>query len=203
MRRLRRKSPTNPTAPSHRAAPARRAAATGLAGALALTLAACGGGSEKESAETGTLATAAPSSSAPAGPEVPQSEPVDPGPCPYLTADDVQRLELTTVADVRTDRRIDPPACFFLDGDGRPQVSVAVYTVGSPEDARTLVSQSVPTDGDKALHVPGGWDGGAPSSAAGALVAVAKENRLLVVNTVKDDPGQAQGLAELVALGVH
>ncbi|UVE96742.1 DUF2020 domain-containing protein [Dietzia sp. B32] len=158
-------------------------------------LAGCGGGSEPAT-EMGTIRTAPPETSAP---ELPSVEPVAKADCPYLSAEEVSRLNGAPVTDVRIDDGVEPAACFFYDGDGAVQLTTTVYSVASPERAMELVQESAPAAEAEPSEAEGGWSGGRTAGPGGALLVMARDARVLAVQSTQEDSMTVQRIAELAA----
>jgi len=164
-----------------------------LAGSLVLS--GCDSGSGTE--EKGTIRTAPPSSSSSA-PAVPDLRPVAEGPCPYLSEREVSDLNGEKVLSVKTDPQVDPPGCFFYAADQRVTLTTSVFSVESEEKARSLVDQSAPPASTERADVEGGWTGGRSGGPGGALLAVAKGPRVVVVQSTQEQSVKVQRIAELV-----
>ena len=158
-------------------------------------LAGCGGGGGGEST-TGTIRTAPPES---VEPELPPVEPVTRADCPYLTTDEVSRLNGELATEVRIDRSVDPAACFFYAADGSVQLTTTVYTASSAERATQLVDEAAPVGESERSDVDGGWTGGRTGGPGGALVVLARGPRVLAVQSTQEQSIKAQRIAELVA----
>lgn len=157
-------------------------------------LAGCGGGGGEST--VGTIRTAPPE---PTEQAIPDVEPVADADCPYLSAEDASRLNGEKVTDVRIDDRIEPAACFFYSADGAVQLTTTVYTLGSSEEATRLVDQTAPVGQTERSDVEGGWTGGRSGGPGGALVALARGERVLAVQSTQEQSVKAQRVAELVA----
>lgn len=124
-----------------------------------------------------------------------------PGPagvCPYLPSRAAADLNGQLVATVRLDPAYDPPACFFLIGDGSVQLSVWVFRAASPEQASAAVNRAAPIASSDPAAVPPGWTGGRRGGRTGAVYAVAKGAAAVVVTTNQDQSIKAQLVAERV-----
>ena len=159
-------------------------------------LAGCGGGDSEPAAETGTIRTAPPETTEP---ELPRIEAVADAECPYLTVDEVSRLNGELATSVRIDDRVDPPACFFYSADGAVQLTTTVYEVASEEAATRLVDESAPVAESERADVEGGWTGGRTGGAGGALVVLARGTQVLAVQSTQEQSVKVQRVAELVA----
>lgn len=165
---------------------------------LLAVLAGCGGGAGEggEDAAIGTIRTAPPETTAP---ELPPVEPVTSADCPYLTTDEVSRLNGELATEVRIDESVDPAACFFFSADGAVQLTTTVYTVASAERATELVDESAPVAESEPSEVEGGWTGGRTGGAGGALVVLARGPQVLAVQSTQEQSIKVQRIAELVA----
>ncbi|HJC28290.1 MAG TPA: DUF2020 domain-containing protein [Candidatus Dietzia intestinipullorum] len=159
-------------------------------------LSACGGGGEPAESTVGTIRTAPPETTEP---EIPVVEPTAASECPYLSLEEASQLNGVPATDVRIDDRIDPVACFFYGADGEAHLTTTVYTVDSAQRAAELVEESVPSGEVDGSEIEGGWSGGRTISSGGALLAVSHEDRVLAVQSTRDDPATVQQVAELVA----
>lgn len=159
-------------------------------------LAGCGGGDSEPAPEMGTIRTAPPETSEP---DLLQVEPVTEAECPYLSVDEVSRLNGELATDVRIDDRVDPAACFFYSADGAVQLTTTVYAVDSEEAAARLVDESAPVGESERSDVEGGWTGGRTGGAGGALVVLARGTQVLAVQSTQEQSVKVQRVAELVA----
>jgi hypothetical protein len=150
-------------------------------------------------------ASAGPSSAAPVptSVEVPASPvPAADGKCPYLDSTFVADANGQRVSRVRVSQD-QPPACFFYRADGRIQLTVQVF-VGEPSRAKALVDQAAPVATANPAELPGGWAGGAQANGSnGAVFAVAKEGKAVVITTNQAQTIKAKRVAEqaITALG--
>lgn len=158
-------------------------------------LAGCGGGSGS-APEMGTIRTVPPETTEP---ELPPVEPVADAECPYLSTDEVTRLNGQPVTDVRIDDGVEPAACFFYDADGEVQLTTTVYSVASAERAAELVEESAPADEAEPSQAEGGWSGGRTEGPVGALVVMSRGARVLAVQSTQEDSMTVQRIAELTA----
>mgnify|MGYP003117873112 CR=1 FL=1 len=159
-------------------------------------LAGCGGGDTGSAPEMGTIQTAPPETSEP---EIPGVEPVTVAECPYLSVDEVSRLNGELATEVRIDDRVDPAACFFYSADGTVQLTTTVHSVASEERATQLVDDSAPVGESERSDVEGGWTGGRTGGPGGALVVLARGEQVLAVQSTQEQSIKAQRVAELVA----
>lgn len=167
-----------------------------LSAVLLGVLAGCGGGGSEPAPEMGTIQTAPPEAGEP---ELPRSEPVTQAECPYLSADEVSRLNGELATEVRIDDRTDPAACFFYSADGAVQLTTTVYSVASEDRAAQLVDESAPVGESERADVDGGWTGGRTGGPGGALVVLARGTQVLAVQSTQEQSVKAQRVAELVA----
>lgn len=158
-------------------------------------LAGCGGSSEP-APEMGTIRTAPLETTEP---ELPPVEPVADAECPYLSTDEAARLNGNPVTDVRIDDGTDPAACFFYDSDGAVQLTTTVYEVASAERAAELVEESAPAGESESSEAEDGWSGGRTAGPSGSLLVLARDVRVLAVQSTQEDPESVQRIAELVA----
>lgn len=169
--------------------------ALATASALLLgVLAGCGGGSEP-APEMGIIRTAPPETTEP---ELPPVEPVADAECPYLTTDEVTELNGVAATDVRIDDGVEPPACFFYDADGAVHLTTTVYTVASAERAAELVEESAPAGEAEPAEAEGGWTGGRTQGPGSSLLVIARDARVLAVQSTQEDSAAVQQIAELV-----
>ncbi|HEY4019881.1 MAG TPA: DUF2020 domain-containing protein [Pseudonocardiaceae bacterium] len=159
----------------------RRAALTALSLlAAGVVVAACGPASTDAQAPPATVApttTSAPSVAVPAVPT-----PATVGSCPYLdkvTAEDANGQHVTAVKLSAPDGQ-SQPSCFFYRPDGSWQLTVWVYD-GSPDVAKAIVNQQAPVATSNPATTPAGWTGGSEPTSTGAVYAVAKGGRSVVV----------------------
>ena len=170
--------------------------ALGATSAILLgVLAGCGGGSEP-AAEMGTIRTAPVET---AQPELPPVQPVSEGDCPYLSVEEVTGASGTPTDEARVDDSVDPAACFFYDADGAVHLTTTVYEVASSARAGELVTESAPPDASEPAEAEGGWSGGVTVGPAGALAVLARDNRVLAVQSTGDDAAVVRGVVEIVA----
>ncbi|HHX83791.1 MAG TPA: DUF2020 domain-containing protein [Actinomycetales bacterium] len=161
-----------------------------------VVLAGCGADDEAGESTMGTIRTAPPE---PQEQQVPQAEPRVEADCPYLSAEEAAQLNGERVTQVRIDDQIDPPACFFSSADGTVQLTTTVYTLDSAEEATRLVDETAPPGVTDRSDVEGGWTGGRSGGPGGALVALAREEQVLAVQSTQEQSVKAQRVAELVA----
>lgn len=172
------------------------------AAALAILLTGCSTGPSTGVPATPAAPAAAPppvagSSSPPQPaelPPVPAAGPV--GVCPYLPSRAAADLNGQLVASVRLDPAYDPPACFFLIGDGSVQLSVWVFRAASSAQATAAVNRAAPIADSDPADEPSGWTGGRRGGPKGAVYAVAKDAVAVVVTTNQDQSIKAQRVTE-------
>ena len=171
------------------------------AGILGVTLLATvllgGCGQPEAGQEVGTLRTAPPETSSTASP-IPDLRPVADGPCPYLSAEEASELNGEKVVSVRIDPQTEPPGCFFYTYGDRIQLTTSVFGVADEELARRLVDESAPVDGTERADIEGGWTGGKSGGPAGALLAVYRGDRVVVVQSTQEQSIKVQRVAERI-----
>jgi hypothetical protein len=148
--------------------------------AAGVLVAACGPGSAGAQAPATTLAPTTTSAPAVAVPPLPT--PASAGNCPYLdkvTAEDANGQHVTTVKLSAPDGQSEP-SCFFYRPDGNWQLTVWVYD-GSAAVAKAIVNQQAPVATSNPATSPAGWNGGSEPTSTGAVYAVAKGGRSIVV----------------------
>lgn len=161
----------------------------------ALLLGGCGQSGTGQ--EMGTLRTAPPATSDPA-PPVPDLRPVADGPCPYLSDEEASELNGEKVVSVRTDPQVEPPGCFFYTYGDRIQLTTSVFTVADEQVARRLVDESAPVAETERADVDGGWTGGKSGGPTGALLAVFRDDRVVVVQSTQEQSIKVQRVAERI-----
>lgn len=141
------------------------------------------------------------------GTELPVEEAAVPAPpgtpegtqaCPYI---DSVWLENTTgqkFTGVGLDERFDPPACVFWSFEDVPQATVLVRKMTNNADAVAVVDSHAPIDATLKAQDPQGWSGGrrGGDETSGALYAVWKDEKAVVVHTNQDQSIKAQQIAE-------
>jgi len=132
----------------------------------------------------------------------PAPQPTADGPCPYLEESYIEDTNGQRVSKVQTSAD-QPPACFFFRPDGSVQLTVRVYT-GDAAVAKALVDEAAPVASANPAELAGGWQGGAQSTADGAVYAVAKEQSAVVVTTNQEQTIKAKQIAQqsISALGL-
>ncbi len=102
------------------------------------------------------------------GPPPPTAEPAAvPGPCPYLSADDVTSINgqhhgATSLIAVEP-----YPVCTFTRSDGSYLASTRIVQAATPAEAAAAVNQHAPIDQSNPASDPAGWTGGAMSTPKG------------------------------------
>ncbi|MGZ4559648.1 MAG: DUF2020 domain-containing protein [Mycobacteriaceae bacterium] len=124
--------------------------------------------------------------------------PVTPGTCPYLSSATVADLNGQLVAGVRLNTSYDPPACFFLIGNGSVQLSVWVYRAGSPALATAAVDRAAAVATSDPASAPEGWIGGRSGGQHGAVYAVSKGAVAVVVTSNQEQSLKPQRVTEAV-----
>jgi UPF0176 protein len=175
-----------------------------LLGPLLIVLAAC---NNEPAADDPTVDAPDTEASSPAAqPAVKPPAPPKPildGPCPYLDQTFIEDTNGQRIGDIKTSKG-KPPACFFYRSDGGVQMTVRVYKGGDPAVAKALVDQVAPVDTSNPAELTGGWSGGAQPTDDGAVYAVAKEGRAVVVTTNQEQTIKAKVVAQeaIKALGL-
>ncbi|WP_158879752.1 DUF2020 domain-containing protein [Amycolatopsis anabasis] len=164
--------------------------AAALAAAVAVLAACSPGGGAPPSVPP---VPSSPVSTAPAPP--PDPEPVADGPCPYLENGFVAQANGQRVSKVRTSADKPHPACFFYALNGKPQLTVRVYT-GDPVVAKALVDKAAPVNTSNPADEPPGWQGGSQATDGGAVYAVAKQGTAVVVTTNQRQTVKARTVAK-------
>lgn len=176
----------------------RRAALTALPLLVACAIvAACGPGSTGAQAPATTPAPTTTSAPAVAVPPVPTAAAV--GSCPYLdkvTAEDANGQHVTTVKLSAPDGQSEP-SCLFYRPDGGWQLTVWVYD-GSPAVAKAIVNQEAPVATSNPATGPAGWTGGSEPTQTGAVYAIAKGGRSIVVLSNQKQTIKTKVIAEHV-----
>jgi hypothetical protein len=148
--------------------------------AICGALAACGPSSPGAEAPQTTPMTTVSSVPLVAAPPLPT--PAATGTCPYLdpvTAEDDNGQHVTTVKLSAPDGQSEP-SCFFYRPDGNWQLTVWVYD-GSADVAKAIVNQQAPVATSNPASDPAGWNGGSEPTSTGAIYAVAKGGKAVVV----------------------
>lgn len=133
--------------------------------------------------------------------------------CPYLDTAWVEETNGQRVLGVGTDPRFDTPACVYWSYPDAPQLTVIVRDMPDEASAIAVVDWAAPIDSTEPAEEPEGWSGGRagagmvpgglPTGHDGALYAVQKDNRAVVVFTNQDQSLKAELVAKEVigALG--
>lgn len=148
--------------------------------AVCAALAACGPDSTGAQAPATSAAPPTTTTQSVPAPAVPT--PATEGSCPYLdkvTAEDANGQHVTTVKLSAPDGQSEP-SCFFYRPDGNWQLTVWVYD-GSAAVAKAIVNQEAPVATSNPATEPAGWTGGSEPTQTGAVYAVAKAGRAVVV----------------------
>lgn len=138
----------------------------------------------------------------PAAKPPPEPEPAGGGPCPYLDKAFVEETNGQHIGDIKVSAD-DPPACFFYRPDGSVQMLVRIYKGKAPV-AKALVDQAAPVETSNPAELAGGWSGGAQPTDDGAVYAVAKGPKAVVVTTNQEQTIKAKVVAQeaISALGL-
>jgi UPF0176 protein len=173
-----------------------------LLGPLLIVLAACNNEPAADDPTGGPDDTQASEAPQPAAKPPPAPKPTADGPCPYLDGGFVEETNGQRVGDVKVSAG-KPPACFFYRSDGGVQMTVRVYR-GKAPIAKALVDQAAPVDTSNPAELAGGWSGGAQPTDEGAVYAVAKGRKAVVVTTNQEQTIKAKVVAEetITALGL-
>ncbi|PXY31724.1 DUF2020 domain-containing protein [Prauserella muralis] len=169
-----------------------------LGAAAAALLAGCSTGTQTPGPAPSTASSGQAPSSAVLPPD---PKPAAAGPCPYLDTDFVARANGQHVGEVRLSADEPHPACFFYRPDGDVQLTVRVY-VGDPEVATGLVDKAAPVDTSNPTEQPAGWTGGYESTGDGAVYAVAKEGKAVIVTTNQQQSVKARTVATQAISGL-
>lgn len=119
--------------------------------------------------------------------------------CPYLKSDFVSDANGEKVGTVRlSDNAADGqpyPSCFFYRyTGGLLGVTVRIY-VGDPQVAQALVNQAAPISTSNPAREPVGWQGGYESTNSGAVYAIAKASKAVIVTTNQAQTIKARQIA--------
>ncbi len=117
--------------------------------------------------------------------------------CPYLDGDWLQNTNGQRLTAVGLDQRFDPPACVFWSYEDEPQATVMVRKMTSNDDAVKVVDFAAPIDSTQKALKPEGWSGGrrGGDEDSGALYAVWKDEKAVVVFTAQDQSLKAEQIA--------
>ncbi|WP_367133839.1 DUF2020 domain-containing protein [Saccharothrix sp. HUAS TT1] len=161
-------------------------------------LTACGGAEPLAGPTTGptSAVVTTTTTTAPAGPPA-APEPATDGQCPYLASTAVQEANGQLVRKVRLSADQPDPACFFYADATDVQLSVWVFT-GEPATAKAVVDRAAPVSGSSPATAPAGWAGGSLTTDAGAVYAVAKDGKAVVVTSNQKQTIKARRIAETV-----
>jgi len=128
--------------------------------------------------------------------------------CPYLDTAWVEETNGQRVLGVGTDPRFDTPACVYWSYPDAPQLTVIVRDMPDEAAAIAVVDWAAPIDSTEPAEEPEGWSGGRagagmvpgglPTGHDGALYAVQKDNRAVVVFTNQDQSLKAELVAKEV-----
>jgi UPF0176 protein len=174
-----------------------------LLGPLLIVLAAC---NSQDDADSPTIEVPSQTqSSAAAQPAVktpPAPKPTKDGPCPYLDTGFVEETNGQHIGDIKTSAG-KPPACFFYRPDGGEQMVVRVYR-GKAPIAKALVDKAAPVATSNPASLPGGWSGGAQPTDDGAVYAVSKGPKAVIVATNQEQTIKAKVVAQqaITSLGL-
>lgn len=121
--------------------------------------------------------------------------------CPYLDNQFVAETNGQKITAFGTDERFDTPACVFWSYPQEPQLQVIVRQTDSDQAAREVVDWAAPVDITDPAESPAGWSGGRAGGGVvpghdGAVYAVAKGPRAVVVFTNQAESVKAQLIAE-------
>lgn len=163
---------------------------------LLVALAACTSPSQAQQPPGTDQPSTPPSAATPTSVAPPPSpEPSANGPCPYLTNAFVQDANGQRVSKVRISADAPNPACFFYRSDGKVQLTAWVFA-GDVKQAKAVVDRAAPVATANPADLPGGWAGGAQSTDAGAVFAVAKAGTAVVITTNQAQTIKAKRVAE-------
>jgi len=173
-----------------------------LLGPLLIVLAACNSDPQADDPTVVPPDEPTTSAAAPAAKPPPAPEPTADGPCPYLDQTFVEDTNGQRVGEIKLSAG-KPPACFFYRSDGGLQLTVHVYK-GKAAVAKALVDQAAPVDTSNPAELTGGWSGGAQPTDEGAVYAVAKGPKAVVVTTNQEQTIKAKVVAQeaISALGL-
>lgn len=143
-----------------------------------------------------------PKSTAVALPKVPR--PTETAACPYLGERDVAEMNGEMVRKVRIAPTKPYPACFFytIEGDKGVQLSTRIYS-GDVDVAHRIVDQAAPVKTSSIAEDPAGWSGGSQPTSDGAVYAVSKGGKAVVVTTNQKQTIKAREVAEQVIKTLH
>lgn len=123
--------------------------------------------------------------------------------CPYLDTAWVSDTNGQRTLGVGVDHRFDTPACVFWSYPEEPHLTVLVRDMPDEESAIAVVDWAAPIDATEPAEEPEGWSGGRAGAGMvpehnGALYAVQKDNRAVVVFSNQDQSLKAELVAEEV-----
>jgi UPF0176 protein len=173
-----------------------------LLGPLLIVLAACNNEPAADDPTVSPDDTQASETAQPAAKPPPEPKPSQDGPCPYLDGGFVEETNGQRIGDIKISAT-KPPACFFYRSDGGIQMTVRVYR-GKAPIAKVLVDQAAPVDTSNPAELTGGWSGGAQPTDDGAVFAVSKGPKAVIVTTNQEQTIKAKVVAEetISALGL-
>ena len=121
--------------------------------------------------------------------------------CPYLDTDWVSAANGQRTLGVGLDTRFDTPACVFWSYPEEPHLTVIVRDMPDVESAIAVVDWAAPVDTTEPAEEPAGWSGGRAGAGMvpgrdGALYAVQKDDRAVVVFSNQDQSLKAERVAE-------
>lgn len=123
--------------------------------------------------------------------------------CPYLDTPWASDTNGQRTLGVGIDTRFDTPACVFWSYPEEPHLTVIVRDMPDVDSAIAVVDWAAPIDTTEPAEDPGGWSGGRAGAGMvpehdGALYAVQKENRAVVVFSNQDQSLKAELVAHEV-----
>lgn len=120
--------------------------------------------------------------------------------CPYLDTQWVADTNGQRMTGLGVDRRFTTPACTFWSYPEEPQLTVIVREMATENEAIAVVDWAAPIDSTEPAEQPEGWSGGrrGGTEGSGALYAVQKDNKAVVVFTNQEQSVKAQLIAEEV-----
>lgn len=123
-----------------------------------------------------------------------EPKPTAEGPCPYLDQAFVEEANGQHIGEIKTSKG-KTPTCFFYRSDGGLQMMVRIYK-GKPDIAKALVDKAAPVATSNPAELAGGWSGGSQPTDDGAVYAVAKGPRAVVVTTNQEQTIKAKVVAQ-------
>lgn len=122
--------------------------------------------------------------------------------CPYLDTNWVAETNGQRTIGVGTDSRFDTPACVFWSYSQTPQLTVIVRNMPDEDSAIAVTDWAAPIDTTEPAEDLEGWSGGRagaammpeglPTGHDGALYAVHKDNKAVVVFTDQEQSIKAE-----------